>query len=84
MSMPARGRKYRSRDCDEKADTTGGNWSTQRKSVMLAGVKLYNILLTCDKGRFHQITAWSQDQTLLTVMGDRYTTTVPPAPPTSL
>ena len=47
---------------------------------MLGGVKLDNTLLTCDQSNFNQITARSMNQTLLTVVRDMCTTTVPPAP----
>ena len=48
---------------------------------MLGRVKLDNTLLACDQGNFNQITAWSRNQTLVIVVRDTYTTTVPPAPP---
>ena len=63
--------------------TTGGNWSTWRKPAILGKVKLDNTLLTCDQGNFNQITAQSQNRTLVTVMRETCTTTVPPAPPFS-
>ena len=44
---------------------------------MLGGVKLDNTLLTCDKGNFNQITAWSRNRTLVTVVRDMCTTTGP-------
>ena len=48
---------------------------------MLGRVKLDNTLLECDQGNFSQITAQSWDQTLVTVVRNTCTTTVPPAPP---
>ena len=62
------------------SDTTGGNCSTRRKPAMLGRVKLDNTLLTCDQGNFNQITARSRNQTIVTVVRDTCTTTVPPAP----
>ena len=59
--------------------TTGGNRSTRRKPEMLGRVKLDNTRLTCDQGNFSHITARSQNRTLVTVMRDTCTTTVPPA-----
>ena len=50
---------------------------------MLGRVKLGNTLLTCDQGNFNQITARSRNRTLVTVVRDMYTTTVPPAPQVS-
>ena len=47
---------------------------------MLGRVKPDNTLLTCDQGNFNQITAWGRNQTLVTVVRDTCTTTVPPAP----
>ena len=64
--------------CPPSSVTTGGNQSTQRKPVMLGRGKLNNTLLTCDKGSFNEITAQSQNQTLVTVTRDMCTTTVPP------
>ena len=46
---------------------------------MLGRVKLDNTLLTCDKGNFNQITARCRNRTLVTVVRDTCTTTVPPA-----
>ena len=46
---------------------------------MLGRVKLDNTLLTCDQGNFNQITTWSQNQALVTMVRDMCTTTVPPA-----
>ena len=57
--------------------TTGGNRSTRRKPAMLGRVKLDNSLVTCDQGN-NQITAWSLNRTLVTVVRDACTTTVPP------
>ena len=47
---------------------------------MLGRVKLDNTLLTCDQGNFNQITARGRNRTLVTVVRDTSTTTVPPAP----
>ena len=44
-------------------------------------VKLDNTLLTCDQGNFNQITARSRNRTLVTVVRDMCTTTVPPVAP---
>ena len=60
--------------------TTGGNRSTRRKPAMLGRVKLDNTLLTCDQANFYQINARNRNWTLVTVMRDTCTTTVPPAP----
>ena len=46
---------------------------------MLGRVKLDNTLLTCDKGNFHQITARTRNRSLVTVVRNKCTTTVPPA-----
>ena len=46
---------------------------------MLGRVKLDNTLLTCNQGNFNQITVWSQNQTLVAVVRNTCTTTVPPA-----
>ena len=43
--------------------------------------KLDNTLLTCDQGNLNQITTRSRNRTLVTVVKDTCTTTVPPAPP---
>ena len=47
---------------------------------MLGRDKLDNPLLTCDQSNFNQITARSRDRTLVTVVRDTCTTTVPPPP----
>ena len=47
---------------------------------MLGRVKLENTLLTCDKGNFNQITARSQNRSLVIVVRDTSTATVPPVP----
>ena len=47
---------------------------------MLGRVKLDNTLLTFDHGNFNQITAWSRNQTLVIVVRDTCSTTVPPVP----
>ena len=47
---------------------------------MLGRVKLGHTLLTGDQGSFNQTTAWNLNQTLVTVVRDTCTTTVPPAP----
>ena len=60
--------------------TTRGNRSTRRKPAMLGRVKLDNTLLTCDQDNFNQITARRQNRTLVTVVRDTCSTTVPPAP----
>ena len=60
--------------------TTGGNRITRRKPATLGRVKLENTLLTCDKGNFNQIAALSRNRTLVTVVRDTCTTTVPPTP----
>ena len=44
---------------------------------MLGRVELDNTLLTCDQGNFNQIATWSRDRTLITVVRDTCTTTVP-------
>ena len=44
---------------------------------MLGRVKLGNTLLTCDQGNFNQITACSRNRTLVTVVRDTCTITVP-------
>ena len=59
--------------------TTGGNLSTRRKPTMFGRVKLDNNLLTCNQGNFNQITARSRNRTLVTVVRDTCTSTVPPA-----
>ena len=46
---------------------------------MLGRVKLDNTPLTCDQGNFNQITARSRNRTLVTVVRDTYTATVPSA-----
>ena len=61
--------------------TTGGNRSSWRKPVMLARVKLDNILLTWRQGNFNQITVRSQNRTLVTVVRDMCITTVTPPLP---
>ena len=48
---------------------------------MLCRVKLDDTLLTCDQGNFNQITEWRWNRTLVTVVKDTCTTTVPPVPP---
>ena len=48
---------------------------------MLGRVKLDDALLTCDKGNFNQITAWSRNRTRVTAVRDACATIVPPAPP---
>ena len=48
-----------------------------KKPAMLDSVKLINTFLTCDKGNFNQITARSRNQTLVTMVRDTRTTTVP-------
>ena len=53
---------------------------TRRKPAMLGGDKLDNTLLTCDQGNFNQITARNRNRTLITVVRDMCTTTVPPTP----
>ena len=49
---------------------------------MLGRVSLDNTLLACALGNFNQITAgpWRRNRTLDTVVKDKCTTTVPPAP----
>ena len=47
---------------------------------MLGGYKLDNILFTCEQGNLNQITARSRNPTLVTVVRDTCTTTVPLAP----
>ena len=47
---------------------------------MFGRVKLDNTLLTCDQGNLNQITAWSLNQTLVTVVRDTCTVTVPSTP----
>ena len=64
----------------ESRVTTVGNRSTRRKPAMIGRGKLDNTLLTCDQGNFNQITAQSRNRTLVTVMRDTSTTTVPPGP----
>ena len=59
--------------------TERGNRGIRRKRAMLGRDKLDNILLTCDRDNFNQITAWSRNRTLVTVVRDTCTTTVPPA-----
>ena len=49
--------------------------------MVLGRVKLDNTLLTCDQGNFNQMIAWSRNRTLVTVVRDRCTTTVPPTLP---
>ena len=49
--------------------------------MLLGRVKLDNTLLTCDQGNFNQMIVWSQNGTLVTVVRDRCTTTVPPVSP---
>ena len=46
---------------------------------MLGRAKLDNTLLTCDQSNFNQITARCRNRTLVTVVRDTSTTTVPPA-----
>ena len=58
---------------------TGGNWSARRKPVMLGRAKLDNILLTFDQGKFNLITTRSRNRTIVTVVRDTCTSTVPPA-----
>ena len=53
---------------------------TRRKPAILGRVKPDNTLLTCDQVNFNQITAQSRSRTLVTLVRDTYTTTVPPAP----
>ena len=60
--------------------TTGGNRSISRKPAMLGGVNIDKTLLTCDQGNFNEITAWSRNRILVTVVRGKCTTTVPPAP----
>ena len=48
---------------------------------MLGTVKLDNTLLTCGQGNFNQIATRSRNRTLVTVVRDLCTTTVPPASP---
>ena len=47
---------------------------------MLRRDKLENTLLPCEQGNFDKITARSRNRTLVTVVRDTCTTTVPPAP----
>ena len=47
---------------------------------MLGRVKLDNILFTRDQGNFNRITVRSRNRTLVTVVRDTCTTTVPPTP----
>ena len=47
---------------------------------MFGRVKLDNILLAFDQSNFNQITSRSRNQTLITVVRDTCTTTVPPSP----
>ena len=61
--------------------SAGGNRSSRRKPAMFGRVKLDNTLLTCDQGNFNQITVWSRNRTLVTVVKDTCSTTVPPVPP---
>ena len=61
--------------------STGGNRSNRKEPAMLGRVKLDNTLLTCDQGNFNQITARSQNQTLVIVVRDTCTITVTPALP---
>ena len=44
-------------------------------------VELDNTPLTCDQGNFNLITGQCQNQTLVTLVEDTHTTTLPPAPP---
>ena len=46
---------------------------------MLGRVKMNNTLLTYDKGNFNQMTARSWNRTVVTMVRDTSTTTVPPA-----
>ena len=48
--------------------------------MILGRVKLDNTLLTCGQSNFNQVTAWSRNRTLVTVVGDTCATTEPPAP----
>ena len=50
----------------------------RRKPAMLGRDKLDNTLFECDQGNFNQTTAWSRNQTLVTVVRGRCTNTVPP------
>ena len=54
------------------------NRGNRRKPVMLGRDKLDNTLLTCDQGNFNQIIPRSRNRTLITVVRDTCTTTVPP------
>ena len=57
--------------------TTEGYQTTHRKPAMLGRVKLSKVLLTCDQSYFNQITALSRIQTLVTMMTDTCTATMP-------
>ena len=48
---------------------------------MLGRDKFNKTLLRCGQDNFNQITAWIRGRTLVTVMRDTCTATVPPAPP---
>ena len=65
---------------DAQCYYTRGNRSTWRKPARLGKVRLHNIYLTRDQGNFNQVTTWSRNRTLVTVVTDTCTTTVPPAP----
>ena len=58
--------------------TAGGNRRIPKKPAMLGTVKQDNTILTCDQGCFNQIRARSRNRTLVTVVRDTCTTTVPP------
>ena len=51
-----------------------------KKLAMVGRDKLDNTLLTSNQGNFNQITAQSQNRTLVTVVRNTCTTAVPPAP----
>ena len=51
-----------------------------KKLAMVSRDKLDNTLLTSNQGNFNQITAQSQNRTLVTVVRNTCTTAVPPAP----
>ena len=60
-----------------RSTCTTGNRSTWRKPAKLSRVKLDNTLLTYDQGSFNQITIRSRNRTLVTVVTNTCTTTVP-------
>lgn len=58
--------------------TAVGNRRIPKKPAMFSTVKQDNTILTCDKGSFNQIRARGWNRTLVKLVRDSCTTTLPP------